>query len=195
MRRALSTLPALVLLIGPALAQEATSQRPELRPTRDVDVTYRTAPLPSSAGERVLEQRLRWSAASQLMRIDPPTSGLYVIIDYSARRMSTVRAADRSVIDMAAPEGVVGMASGSSRAAYMRQGDEQVAGLACADWQTTDSEGRQAKVCVTADGVLLRAAANGKVLLTAVSVRYAQQDPSVFATPSDYTHHAVGAAP
>ena len=67
---------------------------------------------------RSLEQRTRWLAAAQAMRIDPPTPGLYVIIDYVARRMSVVREADRSVIEMAAPEGMAGP-TGASGAAHL----------------------------------------------------------------------------
>jgi len=106
--------PAATSVLVACLAVAAVpglADQPRLRPNRDVDVTYRATgagPLPDG---RRLDQRVRWLAASQTMRIDPPTAGLYVIVDYAAKRMSVVREATRSVVDMAAPEGVAGMAA------------------------------------------------------------------------------------
>lgn len=183
---------AAVLLFGvlsatpAALAEHGDTDRPLLRPSRDVEVTYR-------AGQS-LEQRTRWLAAAQAMRIDPPTPGLYVIIDYVASRMSVVREADRSVIDMAAPEGMAGPTGASGARTYIRRGEDVVAGMGCTDWETTDRNGRRALACITADGVLLRVSADGQVLASAVSVRYVPQDPALFRVPAGYVHRTAGDA-
>ena len=175
-------------------ASPAFADQPLLRPNRDVDVTYRASGAGLPQDSRRLEQRVRWLAASQIMRIDPPPTGLFVIINYVARRMSVVREANRSVIEMAAPEDVAGVAGKPGIGGYLRRGEDTVAGVACTDWETRDRDGQQALVCITADGVLLRARAEGKSLVSAVSVRYAPQDPAAFQVPADYTHRSAGAA-
>lgn len=178
------SLPFLVLAL---LAQAAHAEQPQLRPNRDVDVVYRA----EGAGRP--EQRVRWLAAAQTMRIDPPGHGMYVIIDHLARRMSVVREATRSVIDMAAPENVAAALGGGPAGRYTRRGEATVAGLSCTEWQTQDRESRPALVCITGDGVLLRAGTPEQVRVTAISVRYAPQDPALFRVPEGYSHQPAKA--
>ncbi len=172
-------------------AHSAVADQPLLRPSRDVDITYRAT---GPRDGRRLDQRVRWLAASQTMRIDPPTPGVFVIIDHVARRMSVVREADRSVIEMAAPDDMGGVAGHAGSGNYVRRGGDSVAGLPCIDWETQDRAGQPTLLCVTADGVLLRAAVDGQELVGAVSVQYAPQDPAVFRVPADYAHRSGGAA-
>src|SRR6185437_1187667 len=91
---------ASLALVGLVLAPGAVraADGPVLVPTRDVAVTYRM-----DAGGRMLEQRMRWSAAAKRMRVDPPTPGIFVLIDYVAHRMEVVREPERSFVEMAAP--------------------------------------------------------------------------------------------
>lgn len=186
--------PAATSVLVACLAVTAVTglaDQPRLRPNRDVDVTYRATgagPLPDG---RRLDQRVRWLAASQTMRIDPPTAGLYVIVDYAAKRMSVVREATRSVVDMAAPEGVAGMAGNPGEGTYVRRGEDTVAGQACTEWETLDHDRRKASVCITADGVLLRASTAGQAQVSAISVQYAPQDPAVFQIPPDYLRRSA----
>ncbi|HEX3399566.1 MAG TPA: hypothetical protein VHT74_04480 [Acetobacteraceae bacterium] len=186
--------PAATSVLVACLAVAAVpglADQPRLRPNRDVDVTYRATgagPLPDG---RRLDQRVRWLAASQTMRIDPPTAGLYVIVDYAAKRMSVVREATRSVVDMAAPEGVAGMAGNPGEGTYVRRGEDTVAGQACTEWETLDHDRRKASVCITADGVLLRASTAGQAQVSAISVQYAPQDPAVFQIPPDYLRRSA----
>ncbi len=185
-RLAMRFLPVLVLAtaFGCVAAQAAPPVAhpltPLAHPSRDVDVTYRMV-----RGDTVLTERMRWQAATQRQRVDPPTAGLFVVIDYRTERMQTVRLSDRLVLDMAAPVPGDG--------AYVREGEDQVAGLACTDWQATATDGRRTVACITDDGVMLRAAANGRTLLSAVSVDYAPQDSSIFAVPDGFTVHTVDA--
>jgi hypothetical protein len=174
-------------------ALPAFADQPQLRPSRDVDITYSSTAAGASREGRRLEQRVRWLAAAQTMRIDPPTTGLFVIIDYVARRMSLVREADRSVTEMAAPDDATGVADNAGAGGYVRRGEDTVAGLPCTDWETHDRDGRQALLCITADGVTLRAGVDGRTLVTAVSVQYAPQDPAEFRVPADYVHRSTGA--
>jgi hypothetical protein len=177
-----------------ARAEHGEAERPLLRPARDVAVTYRVSNPAAPRDAPPLEQRTHWLAAAQTMRIDPPTPGLYVIIDYLARRMNVVREAERSVIEMAAPGGMAGLTGDPGAQPYMRRGDDTVAGMGCTNWETTDRTGQRTLACITADGVLLRVVAGGQTLATAVSVQYAPQDASLFRVPSDYAHQKAGAA-
>ena len=159
-------------------------QQPLLRPTRDVDVTYRVG------DDGHLQQRMRWLASRQIMRIDPPTPGFHVIIDYQAGRMSVVRDQEHQVVDMKAPGGIAGGPAAAPN--YQRRGDDSVAGVPCTDWQATNGEGAAALACITADGILLRVRSGERVLASATSVNYAPQDAATFAVPADYAHRTVG---
>jgi hypothetical protein len=169
---------AAILAAAPALAEAPA--RPLLHPSRDVDVTYRMV-----RGDTVLTERMRWQAATQRQRVDPPTEGLFIVIDYRAGQMHTVRLSDRLVLNMAAPA--------SPDGAYVRKGEDHVAGLPCTEWEATASDGRSTIVCVTADGVTLRATSGGMTLLSAVSVDYAPQDAAVFAVPDGFTARTLDA--
>lgn len=167
-----------------AVTFAATAQdRPAPLPTRDVDVTYR-----SQQGNQVLEQRSRFAAGAQRMRLDTPTPGLYVIVDYRAHTMAMVSTADRGVLDMPAPAtGAPGMAAAGM---YVRQGDDRVAGLPCTEWQAKDTQGQPAVACYTADGVMLRARRGTQVLAVAIRVAYGPVDAALFTIPDGYDHVA-----
>ena len=174
----------LVVLAAPALAQD----KPATIPLRDVDVTYRMVqPVP---GGPALAQRMRWSVATGKLRVDPPSPSLYMIVDYKARQMIVVRPPERTVVDMdAAGPGLPVSAAGS----FARLGVQQVAGLPCTDWQTLDTAGRTVVVCITGDGVMLRASQAGRVLLEATGVNYAVQDEAAFMAPDGFRHVKQGA--
>jgi hypothetical protein len=92
---------------------------------------------------------------------------------------------------MAAPEGVAGMAGNPGECTYVRRGEDTVAGQACTEWETLDHDRRKASVCITADGVLLRASTAGQAQVSAISVQYAPQDPAVFQIPPDYLRRSA----
>jgi hypothetical protein len=174
-----------IVSAGPAFAAD----RPPTMPQRDVDVTYQVAQ-PIEGGP-ALSQRMRWSVATGRLRVDPPSPGLYMIVDYTAKRMSVVKPADRAVLDLptAAP-GLPGAPAGD----YTRQDAAVVAGLPCTNWRTTDAGGHPTLLCLTADGVMLRASQGGQVLLQATTVSYGPQDPAAFVPPDGF-RHVSGAAP
>jgi hypothetical protein len=171
------------LAVAASLARTAgAAEAPLSHPSRDVDVTYRMV-----RGDRVLTERMRWQAATQRQRVDPPSPGLFVVIDYRAGRMDTVRLSDRLVLEMPAPPAAQG--------AYVRRGEDQVAGLACTNWEATATDGQPTIACITADGVLLRATAAGQTLLSAETVTYAPQEPALFAVPAGFTVRKAEHAP
>ena len=63
---------------------------------------------------------------------------------------------------------------------------DQVAGLPCTNWQTPDNRGQPAVLCLTADGVMLRASSGDQVLVEARSVTYGPQDSAAFAAPAGF---------
>ncbi len=182
---------AVILALCLSWAPPGLADQPLLRPSRDVDVTYRAA---TPQGGREIGQRVRWLAASQIVRIDPPSAGVHVIIDYVARRMSVVRDATRSVVEMAAPDNLDGVIGSGAASGFVRGGTATVAGQTCTEWRTLDLEAHPAVVCITSDGVLLRAGTADQVRVSAVSVLYAPQDPAAFRVPADYARHAPSTA-
>ena len=172
--QAVLLLTALLLAAHAACAQE----RPALTPTRDVDITYRT----ERAGQ-VIEQRSRFGAALQRTRLDMPTPGLYSILDHRAHTLSIVSDPEQGVIDM--PSGTVGQ---TGAGAYARRGQDQVAGLACTEWETLDSQKQPVLTCFTPDGVMLRARRGAAVLAVATRVIYGPLDPVLFVPPAGYGH-------
>ena len=171
----------LALAPAAALAQD----KPKLTPTRDVDVVYMMVQPDAPGGPRVLEERLRWAAADARLRVDPPTPGMWVVVDTRAKRMATVRDSDRTVLELDQAQVAIGLAPAEG-AGFQRRGPDTVAGLPCTEWQTRDVTCAPTLACITDDGVLLRASAAGRVLVEVLHLAYAPQDPSVFRIPEDY---------
>ena len=165
-------LALLALLAAPALAQE----RPATVPLRDVDVTYR-----AGVGAATVQQRSRWWVGEGKLRLDPPTPGVYMVVDTRARTMAMVSDADRGVVDLPAP-------ATAMDGQFTRRGTDTVAGLACTEWETLDTQGLPTLACFTADGVLLRARRGAAVFVEAVQVSYGPPDPAAFVVPPSYKH-------
>jgi hypothetical protein len=150
-----------------AFAGLARAEAPAaLRPLRDVDVTYKV-PVRSGTDANLL-QRLRWSASLQRQRVDLPTSGNWMMLDFANHRMALVRDESREVIDLPAPRSAEQPGGG---AGYTRLGPATVAALACTEWRTIDTRGQESIACYTDDGVLLRARQGDRVLMEAISVK------------------------
>ncbi len=184
-RLSAATLLAALCLSAPARAENP----PLLIPTRDVDVVYRMPPPPGApATTPAPTQRLRWHVADRRLRVDPPGEGVFMIVDYAARRMQMVEIGPREVIDMPTPPGLGAAASSDAR--FERLGEAIVAVTSCTEWRTTDMQGSATTVCLTPDGVLLRAASGGRVMIEATRVSYAPQDTALFGIPDGYRHVA-----
>lgn len=169
-----------MLIASPAVAQE----KPVITPTRDVDVTYAIAS--ASTGGPPLSQRMRWSVASGRLRVDPPAADMYMVVNYQTRRMMIIRPSDQAVLDMDAAG--AGMPGAPSDGQYARGATETVAGLSCTDWQLHDAGGAPAVICLTPDGVMLRASREGQLLLEATAVSYGRQDSAAFDLPAGFHH-------
>lgn len=166
---------ASVLVASPALAQDA----PPIMPTRDVDVIYRIA-----GPTAPLEQRLRWGISQGKLRVDLPSPGMFVIIDTKTHAVQAVREENRSVTLL--PGSAAALPGVAPSGTFTRGTADSVAGLDCTNWQTLDSSGRVVLACLTADGVLLRAVADGVILVQASQVTFGPQPEAVFRVPADY---------
>ncbi len=172
-----------------ALAASARADdKPAMVPQRDVDVHYKIAGRSPDAQPR--QQRIRWSVAQARMRIDPPSPGLYMIGNFQTGRMEVVKPADESVLDMGP-----GSFDPHADASFRKLGTDQVGGLSCTDWQTADNGGQTTVLCLTSDGVMLRASHGDQVLVEASSVTYGPQDPAAFSAPESFRRISPAAPP
>ncbi len=174
--------PLALLAFLPVAFGAAAQQQPVLIPSRDVDIVYMMVQA-DARGARVVEERMRWAAGTGMLRVDPPTPGMWVVVDTRAKRMATVRDGERSVLEIDSTQAMPAPAPG---AAFENSGTDTVAGTPCTEWQTRDATGTPTLVCITADGVLLRAIATGRVLVEALHLAYVPQDAAVFRIPEGY---------
>lgn len=184
---------ALLLLVAPAVAQE----RPPIMPTRDVSVTYRVG----SEGQPG-EMKMSWLTAQRLMRMDMPGGQGFIVVNAQAGTGFMVMPSMRMIMDM--PPGsaeVTNMARASQNARFTREGGDRVANTACTIWRMED-RGDVARICVTGDGVVLRASSGsgpgggpgggqgagmpGRGAMEATLVEYGAQDAARFARPPGY---------
>lgn len=146
---------------------------PLMRPTRDVRVVYRMQ-APSSA--QAIPQILSWNLERQKLRIDLPSAGVETLIDLRTNQVQLIRHDLHTIVT------VPGKPQPTTGTGLVRSGKANLAGLPCTDWKAPDG----ASVCLTDDGVLLRASANGAVLSQAVDVQYGALPDAAFVPPSDY---------
>jgi hypothetical protein len=172
---------ALALLVAaPAWAQD----RPPASPTRDVDVLYRAI----AAGQEV-QQRYRFALSVEKVRIDTPSPGLYVIVDRGSQHMDMVSEGDRSVLELPYDPAHT-MGGVAIDRSFERLGPDTIAGVPCTEWRGAEKAGRAMIVCMTDDGVLLRARTGANVLVQALRVSYAPLDPAVFAIPAGFERNS-----
>jgi hypothetical protein len=173
----------LVVLAALALPTPCLAEAPIVQPTRDVDVTYK---VPVAGGkDMAILQRLRFSASLRRQRVDLPTSGNWMMLDFATKQMAMVREESHEIVDLPAPDNA-GQPGGG--AGFRRLGTARVAGLDCTEWNTRDTRGQETVACYTSDGVLLRARNESAVLMEAVDVKYDPQGAEVFALPDGYSH-------
>jgi len=180
-------LPLLASLAAlPALAQD----RPEIFPTRDVAVTYRT-----NVEGQPAEIRMAWTAAQRLMRMEIQNGQGYLILNQQTGTGFMVMQPTRMIMEMpAGQEAAARFAHASQTARFTREGSDRVVNLPCTNWKIED-RGETGRACITADGVTLRAQpGNGRGGLEALTVAYAAQDPTRFARPEGFRDMQIPSA-
>lgn len=182
----------LVGLLAAPLAAARAGEAPALRPTRDVDITYMMARPQPGGGWQMLTERQRWSVAAGKLRVDPPTPGLWMVIDLTGGTIATVQEGEKRILDGPAPQlpGEPGLPGENAAGQAERRGPDRVGDWSCTDWAVPDTAGRPALLCLTDDGVLLRASLGGRVLLEALELTYAPQPEEIFRLPT-YRHEAT----
>ena len=177
-----SVLIAMTAVTLAVVTNSARADSPRTMPTRDVDVTYEMR-LPGGTAM----ERMRWLVSDALLRVDPPSPGVYMIADYKRHSIAIVSQADRSVTVSPAPAAAIPGAPGAPPSSgFARRERDEVSGMACTEWAATDTEGRSVGICMTEDGVLLRLRAGGRTLLEARTVDYGPQDAAAFVVPPEY---------
>ena len=182
MTHILAPAAALALVALPALAQPAN-----MRPTRDVTVTYRMSGM---AGVPPQEMRMAFFPATGKQRVDPPGAVGWMLIDRKAN--SAVMVMDAQRMTMAMPPATVAAMTqeAPAGASFTRKNTATVAGTACTEWDMTTG-GATGTSCITDDGVMLRTVATAPdgaaVTMEATQVTYAPVDPARLSVPSGYT--------
>ncbi len=160
----------LALVAAPAFADDP----PFVFPQTDVAVTY------VAAGRPGVTQLLRVDAANGRQRVDAPGGGIAIITDTVRRTTILIDLGAGTFVVLPAPAGTSDMRGKRAITPYRRVGQDVVAGERCTVWDTRDASGRMVTVCLTADGILVRAASAAGVLVEAGSVTRATQPASLF---------------
>ncbi|MCS6891139.1 MAG: DUF4412 domain-containing protein [Rhodovarius sp.] len=188
--RAVAAAAAVLALAAscPAMAEE---RPPHLWPLRDVRVEYRM----SAAGE-VRRLVLSWLAERRLTRTE--TAEGYAVMDHRAGRGFLALPGERTVVEITLPAGTAGgLLRPPPEARFTRLGSARIAGLACTRWRVEEPGGAR-ELCLTADGVALRAAGgrgSAAAVLEAERVDYAAQDPARFDRPAGFRSLTAASSP
>jgi hypothetical protein len=153
-------------------------ERPQLVPTRDVDISYKI----TRADQPAIVERRRWLAGEHLERVDGPDKST-TIFDRNKEEIILLNAAKRTFRKL---EGTARRPPEPGDGVALTRGQKSiVAGLTCVEWTwAEDTETHTA--CVTPEGVLLRLAIDGRTIIEARSVHFASQKPELFQVPPNY---------
>lgn len=184
--------PALCLSVLVPLAAAGTAaaqDRPLLQPSRDVTVTYRIEGAAASAIPGGIDGplRLSWDAAHQRLRAEAEGRPQAVLVDLPNHTATMLDGVMRAAIALPVRDRDLQPLT-LAGAQLTRRGAGNVAGMACTNWDVESHRGA-GTVCLTADGVALRAdgAVDGhKGSFTATSVRYGEVAPNLFTAPPGY---------
>lgn len=174
-----------LLISGAAAAQD----RPLIQPSRDVAVRYRVEGAAASVVPGGIPNALllSWDAAGQRLRAEPEGRTQAVIVDLRAHSAQVVDTMLRSALTLPTRDSDFQPLT-LEGARLTRRNEAVVAGLPCTNWAVQSSRGN-GTVCLTADGVALRA--DGDVdgrhgTFTASSVSYGPVRDDLFRVPADF---------
>lgn len=127
----------------------------------------------------------RFDRGAGQLRVDGPYDGrFYAIVDINAARMFMVTPDQHLYAEQQADPNIMALLQ-PGNADLRRPGGEMVAGLPCTDYDATMND-RAGRVCLTDDGVLLRATIadpERRPYLEAVRVTYGRQPRWIFGMP------------
>jgi hypothetical protein len=176
MRFSLKLAAALPVLLGAPAAM--AQNMPPAFPTKDVTVTYKTQGGP--------EMQMSWLVAEQRVRIDMTGGSGAMLMDVRGRKGFMLM--DEQKMAMELPQDAMPAPAGQipDGAKVTKGSTETVAGLTCTVW-LTEYQGGKSRSCVTSDGVMLAAGADGApAAIEATKVTYSAQDAKKFQVPEGY---------
>ncbi len=179
-----------IATVGGALFGRAAAQdRPLIQPSRDVSVVYRVEGAAASVVPGGIPNALllSWDAAGQRLRAEPEGRSQAVIVDLRAHSAKIVDTVLRSALTLPTRDRDFQPLT-LEGARLTRRNDVVIAGLPCTNWAVQSSRGN-GTVCLTADGVALRA--DGDVdgrrgTFTASRVSYGPVSDDLFRVPADF---------
>ena len=176
----------LAVLAGatPALADD----HPLIRPSRDVAVEYRSTGGPQApAMEPGKVVTMRFASKTGRIRIEGANGRGYAILDIDSGRMTMVMVEQHMYIEQPADPGMTAMFQ-ARNTAFTKTGTDTVAGVSCTTYEASIND-RKGEVCLTGDGVLLRARSGEPDRhreLEAVKVTYGDQPDYMFEAPTGF---------
>ncbi len=175
---------AAVLAVVPTLVWA----RPLMLPSHDVVVEYHSRGMvPGPSGTLTTTVMVRFAGNGDRLRVDGPYGGLYALVEVDEARMIMVMPDQRIYVDQPADPDLIALLQADDPS-FQRIGMERVAGFDCTDYNA-DINGHSGRLCLTDDGVLLRAqidAPDRRPELEAVSVTYAPQPSDMFEVPDGF---------
>jgi len=166
----------------PALAQPVPQAPRDLRPTRDVTVTY------ALNGGADVYMSQSWDARGKRLRMTTAGEPGWMLIDFGRSKAYMVVDRTRRFITQPERSATPDPLSLPPDARLTRVGNGRVANQPCTDWRV-DSVQLAATLCITADNVMVRMVqqrTDGEARLEARSVSFAPADPARFRVPDGY---------
>lgn len=174
-------------VVAPFAVQAA--ETPRFLPGRDAAITYRST---GSDPTVPVTLTMRWFAAGQRLRIEGGALG-FVLVDREMERVELVMPQPKLVVELPPGGGITeGFILGQLR--FTRAGQDSVLGRSCTLYDVT-AERAHGRVCLTADGLLLRGEGQGRdgrsARIEATSVAMATQPAGLFSPPDSYKILAI----
>lgn len=166
---------------GMAYAEDVQAT-PYVTPRVDVDVTYEA----KGPDGQTYRQRMRWNAAHWQQRLDMETTGLIMLTDYKAHRLSVIDTRTKTYTVSGAPDAQFAPPGTPAAGHWQRGTQDRVAGQSCTHWTTTDTDGQVGDFCYDDNGVLLSASHNGLEVIKALSYAMTAQGPEIFREPEGF---------
>ena len=136
--------------VPPVPSSYTGPDRPAIPPTRDAVLGYRLQP---GAGESI-RARVSLQAGAKMLRLDLPDL-TYMLATPATHSLVMVVPLERTTVDLPWSDGPQMLFLLDDAARYTRKGDSTVAGQRCTVFDV-QQEARQATVCVSPEGLVLR---------------------------------------
>jgi hypothetical protein len=171
--------------------------RPLVLPIHDVVVEYQSRGMvPGPSGTLTTTVMVRFAGNGDRLRVDGPYGGFYALIDVDNARMIMVMPDKRIYVDQPADPNLIALLQADDPS-FQKTGAERIAGFECTDY-TADINGHSGSLCLTDDGILLRAEIDNpdrRPELQAISVTYALQPSELFEIPDGFHRVALPRLP